>query len=213
MRYPIGILGTKEEYQQFWYSAQIFGAKTSYGYHEGVDINLLTGKDTDLGQPLYAIANGKIIYYHYGSHPNSRFGRHLVYRIDGPWGSRWVHYAHCGEKDFVASVQNIVEGQKIAELGKSGDQPQYAHLHLSIFKVDPVTIGGIDRFARTRKELNDWWEDPLIFIETWSQPIEQPLITDTTRIPQINNMTVLEIRNVLDSQREIIDAIKEIVNH
>lgn len=54
MRYPVGQSGTREEYDKLWYSAQGFGAKTSYGFHEGEDFNLKTGGDTDLGQPLFS---------------------------------------------------------------------------------------------------------------------------------------------------------------
>src|SRR5258706_10537917 len=102
MRFPVGPTGSKEEFFRDWYDAQPFGTATSYGFHEGADINKTTGGDTDLGQELKAIAKGKIVYYHnfHTTVPNT-FGRHLVYRIDGPWGVRWVHYAHCADQDFL----------------------------------------------------------------------------------------------------------------
>lgn len=58
------------------------------------------------------------------------------------------------------------EGQQIARVGKSGTV--YAHNHFTIFKVDPATLPqGIDTVATTWQQLNDWWEDPIAFIEKW----------------------------------------------
>ncbi len=199
MRYPVGT-GTSEDFTENWYLSYQFGNPP---LHEGVDINLKSGGNTDLGQPLYAISSGKVVYYHYSYHPSSGFGRHLVYKIDGPWGSRWVHYAHCHPDNFIASVQNIEEGQMIARIGNSGTQ--LAHLHMSIFKVDPTTIGGIDRLARNTYELNTYWENPIVFIETWLNSSLN--ITDETYIPQIG-MKVREIRDTFNNLKSILDNVR-----
>jgi hypothetical protein len=201
MRYPVSNTGSKEEFERDWKIDQIFGNQTTYGFHEGVDINLKTGGDTDLGQELKSISNGKIVYYHYASHPSTAFGRHLVIRIDGAWGSRWVHYCHCLETGFLNSSQDVSEGQIVAHLGKSGTTA--AHLHFSIFKVDPASIGGIDQIARNTTDLNNWWEDPIAFMEKWMQIIivPQPVITDQTKIPQIDNMEVQAIRSFINDQK------------
>ena len=171
MRYPVGNTGSKEEFDRDWYCAQDFGVLKAYGWHEGSDINLKTGGDTDLGQEVKAIANGRLVYYHYSSHPTTGFGRHLVYRIDGPWGSRWVMYSHLSEDDFLRGEQDVSEGQILGRLGKSGNSPS-AHLHWSIYKVDPVGFG-IDNYANTLDELNNLWEDPIVFVETWSKQVSQ----------------------------------------
>jgi|SRR3989304_323679 len=173
MRYPVTADGSKISFEKDWYNAQGFGAQTSYGYHEGVDLNLKTGGDTDLGQEIKAIANGKIVYYHFSSHPTTGFGRHLVYRIEGAWGTRWVHCCHLGDTGFLNGVQEVTEGQIIGRLGKSGTP--YAHLHFAIFKVDPVAFG-IDNIANTTSELNQYWEDPIAFINTWmAAPVTAPI--------------------------------------
>jgi hypothetical protein len=174
MRFPVSDSGNKEDFTRLWYSAQAFGKQVSANYfHDGVDLNLRTGGDTDLNQELKSIAKGEVVYYHFASHPTTGFGRHIVIRIDGAWGTRWVHYAHCQLDGFLGAVQSVNEGQIIAKLGKSGTE--YAHLHLSIFKVDPGTLrDGIDTIARTQQELNDWWENPLEFIEKWMQEPETP---------------------------------------
>ena len=204
MRYPVGS-GSLEDFSENWYLAQIYGVPA---LHDGVDINLRTGGNTDMGEPLRAICAGRVEFYHYGSHPGYGFGRHIVIRIEGPWGTRWVHYAHCHADDFLNSVQDVVEGQIIARIGNSGTP--LAHLHLSIFKVNPSAIGGIDRVPRSVTELYSYWEDPIAFIQTWIQPAGQPAVTDETFIPQIG-MKVWEARNTINGLNSKISDIKAIV--
>ena len=206
MRYPVTNTGSKEDFVKDWYIAQGFGAKTSYGYHEGVDINLRSGGDTDLGQELKAIAKGKIVYYHYASHPSSGYGRHLVLKIDGAWGTRWVHYAHCMEQDFTKEVKEVNEGDIIARLGKSGTP--YAHLHFAILKIDPITLGGIDNIANTTEELYQVWENPLEFIDKWMNVSTQPELNDQTTYDFGDPWGVMEmqaVRSKMNDQKRDIE--------
>jgi murein DD-endopeptidase MepM/ murein hydrolase activator NlpD len=187
MRFPTGNTGTKEEFERDWYDAQPFGAVTSYGRHEGADINLKTGGDSDLGKELKAIASGTIVYYHRNSHPTSGFGRHIVLKIDGVWGTRWVMYSHMSDQDFLGAVQSVSEGQIIGRLGNSGTP--VAHLHFSIFKVDPVGLyNKIDSIAHNETELNQYWEDPIKFINQYLTPV---ISTDV-------RLTLLDHANILD---------------
>lgn len=164
MIYPVGD-GTKKNFEKYWYIADGFGSDRDTYVHSGVDINLRTGGNTDMGQPVLAIAAGKLEYYHNNSHPTKSFGRHNVYHIEGPWGVRWVHSAHMQQKDFLGTVKNISEGEKVGLIGNSGTN--LAHLHLSIFKVDPATLPkGIDTIAN-RNTINQYWEDPISFIGKW----------------------------------------------
>lgn len=153
MRYPLG--KDNQDFLTRFYSAQEFGNPTSYGFHEGEDYNTKTGGDSDLGEPLYAVTNGKIVYYHNGSHPSTGFGRHMVLQCETIKGTRWYHYCHCQE--LTAQVKEVKEGEVIGKLGKSGTT--VAHLHFSVFKVDPSSLyKGIDSIARTQAELNASWE-------------------------------------------------------
>jgi hypothetical protein len=145
-----------------WYSAQKFGAKTSYGYHEGEDINLKSGGDTDLGQPLLAITDGEVTSVH--AHTTKpTFGNHIHIRHDGPWGRVWCHYAHC--KDISVEVgERVKESQLIATIGKTGTT--FAHLHWAI-KRQPT---GIDGLAKTKEAL-DKWLPPIDFVLEWSRKL------------------------------------------
>lgn len=159
MRYPVKSFKTE------WNgtAGYGFGAKTSYGYHEGVDINDNLGGNSDLGKEILCIANGELVYYHSGKHPTTGFGYHSVYKISGSWGTRWVHQAHC-MPDLTIAPKTVSENEVIAKVGNSGTT--YAHIHFAIFKVDPATLpSGIDTIAKTQTQLNDWWEDPIAFIE------------------------------------------------
>lgn len=217
MRYPVTATGTKEAFEKDWYVAQGFGAQTTYGYHEGSDINLRSGGDTDLNQELKAIANGKIVYYHI-AHANTAntFGRHLVYKIDGAWGTRWVHYAHCSEQDFHGAVQDVTEGQIIARLGKSGTTS--AHLHMTIFKVDPVLMtGGIDNIANNATELNQYWEDPIAFINKYivAPTPTPPLASDQAKYDFGEGFGIMELqaaRGIMhDQKNKINDQANQII--
>lgn len=212
MRYPVSNTGNKEDFERDWYVAQGFGEPTNYGFHEGADINLKTGGDTDLGQEIKSIANGKIVYYHFASHPTTGFGRHLVYRIDGPWGVRWIHCCHLTDQNFQNTTVDVPEGTIVGRLGKSGTP--YAHLHFAIFKVDPVTIGGIDKFAKTQAELNTYWEDPIAFINTWMATPEQPTVpvpTDQSKYDFGEGFGIMELqaaRSVMQAQKAKIESQK-----
>jgi archaellum component FlaC len=147
-----------------WYIAQGFGEKTSYGYHDGCDLNLKTGGDTDLGQPLLAIADGEVTSVH--NHTTKpTFGLHLHLKVNTPFGERWAHYAHCN-KVSVNEGDRVLEGQQIAEVGKTGTD--LAHCHFAI-KNQPT---GVDGIAKTLDDLKKW-EDPITFIENCIAVIEE----------------------------------------
>lgn len=173
MRFPVG-LGTQEDFAERWYIATPFGyPEPLYGFHEGEDINLKTGGDTDLGQPLYAVADGKIVFFHNSSHPTTGFGRHMVLECETSRGKRFYHYAHCQE--ITSEVKTVKQGDVIGKLGKSGTK--YAHLHFSVFKVDPSTlVKGIDSIAVNTTNLNAWWEkfellEPPVIVPVSPTPI------------------------------------------
>lgn len=148
MQYPVN------NFKDKWYNSQGYGAKTSYGYHEGADLNLKTGGDSDLGQPLYAIADGVVTSVHMHT---TNFGRHIHIKHDGAWGTVYSHYAHC-DRITKQEDEYVKEGELIGYLGKSGTT--LAHLHFAI-KLEPT---GIDAVAKTLEELKKW-TDPIKFIE------------------------------------------------
>lgn len=186
-----------------WYNAQVFGNKTSYGFHEGIDLNLKTGGDTDLGQPLFAIANGEVTSVH--SHSGKpTFGNHLHIKHTGPWGEVYSHYAHC--KDILCKAgDKVTEGQTIATVGKTGTD--FAHLHFAI-KLQPT---GIDGIAKTQDDLSKW-TDPLPFIQKWAEFKEDTPQWLKTLLQErgltINNES--EIRIIFDKAKRYDDEVKQL---
>ena len=212
MRYPVNRF--KEDWNLT--AGYRFGAKTSYGFHEGDDLNKNGGGDIELGEHISQIAKGEMFYWHKDKHPDTGFGYHSVSKIVGPWGIRWVHNAHMLE-DFVTTGV-VEEGQQIGKVGKSGISRtgvKYAHDHFSIFKVDPITLrNGIDTIAMNEQELNAWWENPIAFIEKWMNPnvISEPMAT-------ISQKELDEIRKIRDTHyndlqkaNETIKNLNQIIN-
>ena len=167
MRFPVGT-GDRNEFIKNWYIADGFGSYRALGnyYHSGADINLRSGGNSDIGQSIHAISTGRLVYYHKGSHPTRGYGVHNVYRIEGVWGVRWIHSAHCQTNDFVGQVTDLAESDLTGRIGNSGTV--WGHLHLACFRVDPATLrNGIDTIAKTPSELDNWWEDPIKFINKY----------------------------------------------
>ncbi|WP_394751192.1 murein hydrolase activator EnvC family protein [Spongiimicrobium salis] len=117
-----------------YYNAQSFGENN----HLGDDWNGTGGGNTDLGDAIYAIANGKVAF---------------AEDIGGGWGNviRIHHvledghkveslYAHC-DTILVATSDTVSIGQKIGTIGTAHGL-YYAHLHFEIRENIHMPIGG-----------------------------------------------------------------------
>lgn len=117
-----------------YYNAQAFGLNS----HLGDDWNAVTGGNSDLGDPIYVVANGLITE---------------VKDYAGGWGKvvRVIHkmengklmeslYAHC--QDFKTNEGDLVNrGDLIATIGNANGV-YLAHLHLEIRNRIGLDIGG-----------------------------------------------------------------------
>lgn len=117
-----------------YYNAQRFGVNN----HLGDDWNAVTGGNSDLGHPIYSVANGYVkIAKDYGG------GWGNVIRINHklPNGKMVESlYAHC-DTMIVTSKTWVKKGQKIGTIGNVNGQ-YYAHLHLEIRDNINLPIGG-----------------------------------------------------------------------
>lgn len=167
-----------------------FGDKTPYGYHDGVDLNKSGGGDIDLGEALYAIADGIISsVHHHSTYPT--FGDHIHLKFQIGEKDYWAHYAHCRDI-LVNQDQEVKEGQKIATVGKSGLDPNNpqakAHSHFAI-KNQPT---GVDGIAKTLDDLKKW-ENPIVFIKknlNESLPLQTEL--DKVRLERDKNWNLYQ---------------------
>ncbi len=121
------------------YNAQKFWDMnaTRGGHHTGDDLNGIGGMNTDLGDPVFATADGLVLY---AGEPSAGWGKLVVVAhktLDG----RTLHsmYAHLNRID-VSIGTLVARGGKIGMVGTAnGYYP--AHLHFEIRVSDSVDIG------------------------------------------------------------------------
>jgi hypothetical protein len=137
------------------YNAQHF----TENKHLGDDLNGIGGENSDLGDPIYAVADGRV----------------LLARDGGPgWGNIVIllhAYLENGERKYVESYYGHVQdmlvhpgepvkrGQQIATVGTANGR-YFAHLHFEMREFITPFIG-----AGYRDDTRGWL-DPTKFIET-----------------------------------------------
>jgi murein DD-endopeptidase MepM/ murein hydrolase activator NlpD len=121
------------------YNAQPFWEMNSKrgGHHTGDDLNGIGGMDSDLGDPVFAVADGLVIY---AGAPSPGWGNVLIIAHKVPDG-RILHsmYAHMNHID-VTPGSLVARGGKVGTVGTAnGIYP--AHLHFEMRASDGVDIG------------------------------------------------------------------------
>lgn len=140
-------LGT--EHGGLVYNAQKFWEmnKERGGHHIGDDLNGIGGMNTDLGDPVFSTADGRVIY---AGEPSPGWGKLVVIAHKAPDG-RLLNsmYAHLHRID-VALGSLVPRGGKIGLVGTAnGHYP--AHLHFEMRTSDGVDIGpGYSMFPLNR---------------------------------------------------------------
>jgi murein DD-endopeptidase MepM/ murein hydrolase activator NlpD len=133
-QYPLGRAG--RQVTDDFYIATYFMDPNYYrapdnggAWHPGEDWNGLGGGDTDLGEPVYAVAHGRVVASNYYV---PSWGNIVLIEHQLPDGRHvWSQYAHL--RDRLVAVGDVVSrGQQIGSIGK-GDQDRWpAHLHFEI---------------------------------------------------------------------------------
>jgi len=96
--------------------------------HLGEDHNGIGGMDTDLGDSVYAVAAGRVIYSGNAEHG---WGNVIIIAHRLPDGSEFQSfYAHL-EHRFAINRTNVLRGEEIGTVG-NGDGAYPAHLHFEI---------------------------------------------------------------------------------
>ncbi|MDP3241766.1 MAG: M23 family metallopeptidase, partial [Reyranella sp.] len=118
-------------------------------FHLGVDWNGDGGGDTDLGRPVYAVANGAVIAVVSNQGASTTgFGNYVVIRhdlpeptlVDGVSVTRVNSlYAHLDNVSGLSVGSVVSIGQQIGALGKSGNADA-AHLHFEMTRGDVLPI-------------------------------------------------------------------------
>ena len=135
MEYPMGSRVGALTYnaQPFWSDNQKRG-----GHHTGDDFNGIGGMNTDLGDPVFAICNGLVVYR---GEPSSGWGQTtiLAHRTNDGAIHQYM-YSHLHENTTTIG-ELIARGEKIGSVGTANlNYP--AHLHLELRHSTGVWIGG-----------------------------------------------------------------------
>ena len=115
-----------------WYKATQFAEEYSLGVHTGEDWNGSGGGDTDLGQPVYAVANGRVVFAENCGRlwGNVVILEHVFYENDERREVRSL-YAHLNEMK-VRAGEEVRRRQLIATVGQDPEKLFGAHLHLEL---------------------------------------------------------------------------------
>lgn len=138
--FPVGNIDGKGSYvdlvdskeHQGWYIAVGFNEKYSLGIHPGEDWNGRGGGNTDLGQPVRAIANGKVVF---AEHCGVLWGNvvvleHIYYENHQKLRIQSL-YVHLNQ--IRISLGDIVKRRKaIGTIGRDPGGLYFAHLHLEL---------------------------------------------------------------------------------
>lgn len=119
-----------------YYDAQPFMKNN----HLGEDWNAVTGGNSDLGDPIFATANG---YVTQAKDYKGGWGNviRIVHKLNGnPYPYLESLYAHCDEI-LVEKDQFVKKGQKIATIGNAHGT-YYAHLHFELRHKIDMPLGG-----------------------------------------------------------------------
>jgi murein DD-endopeptidase MepM/ murein hydrolase activator NlpD len=124
--YPVGekeYLTEKNDWRDRWYNAQDFGENR----HLGEDWNKNTGGDTDCGEPVFAAADGVIVF---ASDAGAGWGNVLMIEHTAPDGTKLRSlYGHLQE--ILKAGGNVKRRERIGAVG-SANGLYKCHLHFEI---------------------------------------------------------------------------------
>ncbi len=162
--YPIGNKGRYTEAidGDGWYVATAFNEYYigNGKYHLGEDWNAESGGNTDYGSPVYAIANGTIVFA--GPAVVSGWGNVLIIRHRLPDGTLVESlYGHVAS--FVRTSGNVTRGEQVATIGDGGGL-YTAHLHLEV-RLATCPYWGSEGVGYSVTPAPVGWTDPSNFID------------------------------------------------
>jgi Peptidase family M23 len=146
--FPLG-----SEHGALTYDAQHF----TDNHHLGDDLNGIGGENSDLGDPIYAVADGRVLLARDGG-PGWGNVIIILHAIEENDIRRYVqsYYGHCQEI-LVHAGEDVHRGQKIATVGTAGGQ-YFAHLHFEMREFITPFVGPGYR------ENTDGWLNPTDFV-------------------------------------------------
>jgi len=126
-------------------------------YHLGDDLNGIGGENSDLGDPIYAVADGRVLLARNGG---AGWGNVIIvlhaFLENGVRRTVQSYYGHC-DIILVSPGDEVHRGQQIATVGTANGR-YFAHLHFEMREFITPFIGPEYR------EKTDGWLNPSAFI-------------------------------------------------
>ncbi len=141
-------------------------------WHTGEDWNATRPPrgDVDLGDPIFAIANGLVTVADYFV---PSWGNIILIEHEMPDGTHvWSQYSHCNEI-LVKKGKEVKRGEKIGTIGKGAGNRWPAHLHFEIRSQDIKP----NAWGWTREQILERYAHPSEFIKANRPGLSGPTIT------------------------------------
>jgi murein DD-endopeptidase MepM/ murein hydrolase activator NlpD len=163
-----------------WYVATRFAERFGLGIHPGEDWNGRGGGNTDLGQPVHAIAAGRVVHAtdHAGLWGKVVIVQHVYYENHEKKRIRSL-YAHLAEIR-VAAGDEVARRQVLGTIGQDAGRKYLAHLHLEL-RLDESLAPTYwpSSHARTADWVRERYAAPTAFIASHRElfvPAREPLL-------------------------------------
>lgn len=153
--YPIGKVNfiTEKKDRDDWYNAQNFGENR----HLGEDWNMNTGGNTDCGQPVFAVAEGRIVYAQYAG---EGWGNVVIIEHTSPDGGKIQSlYGHL---QTLNKKEGTVKKRELLGTVGNADGRYLCHLHFEI-RIPECPFWNLP--GNGYGDDNKGWLDPSEFIE------------------------------------------------
>ncbi len=152
-----------------WYIATKFAEKYSLGIHPAEDWNGSGGQNTDLGQDVFAVANGRVIF---AENCGRLWGNVIV--IEHTFYENYEKkiirslYAHLLEIK-VRKGDEVKRRQLIASIGQDPDKTYAAHLHLELRWDDLPPTYWPSSDGKDQAWVREHYAEPSVFISSHRQ--------------------------------------------
>ena len=144
-------------------------------WHPGEDWNGLGGGDTDLGDPVYAVAHGRVSDF--GSYP--LWGNIVLMEHVLPDGTTlWSQYAYLDQIMVTETGQIVERGQQIGTIGKGAEDRNPAFLHFEIRRTN-MPINNWSPMVQDRDAVLRNYHSPIDFISNHRPSSAEPSPTPT----------------------------------
>lgn len=158
------------------------GGTYTYDGHNAIDFTLPNFAAMDAGVDVYAARSGVVTAVHDGeydrwSRVNPNPGDLPNYVVIDHGDGVVTEYLHLKNSSITVSVgQNVSAGQKIAQVGSSGNSSD-AHLHFAVYQNGSV--------VETYQDRSGWWESPLPYAGNVSGALDYGI---TAHIPTLSEL-------------------------